>query len=244
MGATAADHSTARANIPPTHPQLDRQTSCEPQPAHWRTGPDGAGQILPAGPAMAETMWTTATTTVAATAMMMSMAMMMAMRMMVRMTTLTMMAPSLVMATVVIRGVGRSSTCARARGPHGIIQVAYAIPPTPRRSQSVRRSWKLSTGLRPIPPPCLGGGSEASWMLVGISWLASRGPLGGSLGASWGPFWGLLGPLLGLLGASWGVLGASWGFLGASWGGELDFSVRVLSLQLLLGPSWGSPGPS
>ena len=43
-----------------------------------------------------------------------------------------------------------------------IIQVAYAIPPTPRRSESVRRSWKLPTGLRPIPPLCLGGGSEAS----------------------------------------------------------------------------------
>merc|ERR1712060_534893 len=101
-------------------PQLNRQNPCEPQPAHWRAGPDGAGQILPAVRAVAETMWTTATTTVAATAMMISMAMMMAMRMMARMTTLTMMAPSLVMATVMIGGVGRSSTCARARGPHGI----------------------------------------------------------------------------------------------------------------------------
>ena len=73
----------------------------------------------------------------------------------------------------------------------------------------LRDRGELSRGLRPIPPPCLGGGSETSWTLVGISWLASRGPLGGSLGASWGPFWGLLGPLLGLLGASWGVLGGS-----------------------------------
>ena len=68
--------SHARANIPPTHPQLGWQNSCElrtcePHPAQWRAGPDGAGQILPAGPAMVDTMWTTATTTVAATAMMM-----------------------------------------------------------------------------------------------------------------------------------------------------------------------------
>ena len=76
----------------------------------------------------------------------------------------------------------------------------------------------LSSGLRPIPPPCLGGGSETSWVLVGISWLASRGPLGSSFETSWGPFWGLLGPLGGLLGPSWGLLGASWGFLGPSWG--------------------------
>ena len=29
-------------------------------------------------------------------------------------------------------------------------------------------------------------------MFVGISWEASRGPLGGSFEASWGPFWWLL----------------------------------------------------
>ena len=44
-------------------------------------------------------------------------------------------------------------------------------------------------------------------------------PLGGLLGASWGPLGGLLGPLGGLLGLSWdplgGPLGASWALLGA-----------------------------
>ena len=35
-------------------------------------------------------------------------------------------------------------------------------------------------------------------------------PLGGLLGASWGPLGGLLGPLGGILGPSWGPLGASW----------------------------------
>ena len=45
-------------------------------------------------------------------------------------------------------------------------------------------------------------------MFVGMLWLASRGPLGGSSDASWVP-------LLGLLGASWGPLGASWGPLKA-----------------------------
>ena len=64
-------------------------------------------------------------------------------------------------------------------------------------------------------------------MLVVISWLASRGLLGGSFEASWGPLWGLWGLILGLLGASWGPLGALLGLLGA-----------------LLGPSWGFLGPS
>ena len=44
------------------------------------------------------------------------------------------------------------------------------------------------------------------WMIAGISWEASRGPLGGSFEASWGPFWGICW-------ASWGPLGASWGLL-------------------------------
>ena len=104
----------------------------------------------------------------------------------------------------------------------------------------------VSSGLRPIPPPCLGGGSETSWMLVGISWLACRGPLGGSLEASWGPFWGLLGPHLGLLGASWGVLGGSWGPLGASVG-PLEASLGQLraedSIFQFFSPSWPSLGP-
>ena len=55
------------------------------------------------------------------------------------------------------------------------------------------------TGLRPIPPPCLGYGLEASCMCVGISWYASRGPLECSFEASWGPFWGLGGSFWGLL---------------------------------------------
>ena len=65
--------------------------------------------------------------------------------------------------------------------------------------------------------PCVGRRAEASCMPVGFSLGASRGPARGSLEASGGLFWGLLGPLLGLLGASWGPLGASWGPLGASW---------------------------
>ena len=69
-------------------------------------------------------------------------------------------------------------------------------------------------------------------------------PLGGRLGASWGPLGGLLGPLGGLLGASWGFLEASWGLLGASSGGRLELSVRVPPLGPLLGPSWGSLGLS
>ena len=76
---------------------------------------------------------------------------------------------------------------------------------------------------------------EALWMLAGISWLTSRGPLEGNFEASWWPLWGLLGPLLGLLrlpearlGASWGPLGAAWGALVASWGP--------------LGASWGRLG--
>ena len=44
-------------------------------------------------------------------------------------------------------------------------------------------------------------------MFAGISWEASREPLGGSFEASWMRFWGLLGPVLGLLGAPWGLLG-------------------------------------
>ena len=102
----------------------------------------------------------------------------------------------------------------------------------------------VSSGLRPIPPPCLGCRLEASWMFVGISWEAFRGPLGGSFEASWGPSGGLLGslfgPLVGLvgpLGASWGLLEASWGLLGASSSGSLELSVRVPPLGPLLGPS-------
>ena len=68
------------------------------------------------------------------------------------------------------------------------------------------------------PPPCMGGGPEASWTFVGISWNACRGllgtvlkTLGSRVGDSWGLFWvswGLLGPLGGLLGPLGGLLGA------------------------------------
>ena len=74
--------------------------------------------------------------------------------------------------------------------------------------------FKLSNGLRSIPPPCLGSGSESSGMLLGISSEGSRGPQGGSfaafgepVGASWGPLGGLLGPLGGVSGPPGGVLG-------------------------------------
>ena len=60
---------------------------------------------------------------------------------------------------------------------------------------------------------------------------------------SWEPL-ASFGPLGGLLGASWGFLEASWGLLGASSGGRLEFSVRVPPLGPLLGPSWGSLGLS
>ena len=71
--------------------------------------------------------------------------------------------------------------------------------------------------------------TEGSWMLIGISWLASRGSPGGSFEASWASFWGLLGPLGGLLGllggpvgrplgSLGGLLGPRGGFFGSSWG--------------------------
>ena len=78
-------------------------------------------------------------------------------------------------------------------------------------------------GPLPIPPPCLGCGSEASSVFVGISWYGFwaavwealgeplwglfgflGGPLGGLLAAYWGPSWGLLGPSRGLVGPSQG----------------------------------------
>ena len=111
-------------------------------------------------------------------------------------------------------------------------------------------------------PPCPGSGYATYWMLAGISWEASCGPLGGVFEASWGPFWCLLGPLLGLLGASWGLLGASWGLLGASWaplgvtwgrrgaeGSNFRFGLPLLGtswgrLGALLGASWAVLAPS
>ena len=132
------------------------------------------------------------------------------------------------------------------------------------------RGAPAALGNSPVPraqtphrcPPCLGSGSATYWMLAGISWEASCGPLGGVLEASWSPFWCLLGPLLGLLEASWGLLGASWGLLGASWaplgvtwgrrgaeGSNFRFGPPLLGtswgrLGALLGASWAVLAPS
>ena len=50
----------------------------------------------------------------------------------------------------------------------------------------------ISSGLRPIPPPCLGCGSKASWGLFWASWGplgASWEPLGARFWGSWAHFW-------------------------------------------------------
>ena len=69
----------------------------------------------------------------------------------------------------------------------------------------------------------------------------SRGPLGGSFGASWEAFGGRLGVSWGPLGASWGLLGASrgllGGFLGAS-GGFLGASQAEGSKCPCGSPMW------
>ena len=103
----------------------------------------------------------------------------------------------------------------------------------------------VSNGLRPIPPPCLGYGSMASWMSVGISWEASRGLPGGSfddvLGASRGIFWASYVPI----GASWGPLGdlgVSWGPLGASCGPLVAEGSDFRFAFPLLGLSWSRLG--
>ena len=88
-----------------------------------------------------------------------------------------------------------------------------------------------SNGLRPIPPPCLGSGSESSGMLLGISSEGSRGPPGGK-------FCGILGACWGFLGASWRPLGASGGRLGASWGRLGAVSSKGRFVSSLWGPSW------
>ena len=115
------------------------------------------------------------------------------------------------------------------------------------------RFWELSSGLRPIPPPCLDCGSEpeASWMLIGVSWGTSGEPVGGSFEASWGlmggPIGGLLELLLGLLRASWVLVGASWGpfdNLGPPLGAQGSKSQFDLNLGPVSGRSWGSLGPS
>ena len=75
--------------------------------------------------------------------------------------------------------------------------------------------------IRLVLPPCLGCGSEASWIPVGFSWHASRVPLGASFETSWslvGAVWGPLGTSFGPLG---GLLGPAGG-LGSTWGGGLE----------------------
>eukprot|EP00959_Pyramimonas_sp_CCMP1952_P024840 521514-Pyramimonas_sp.AAC.1 len=47
----------------------------------------------------------------------------------------------------------------------------------------------LSCSFRRVWPVWLGGGSAASWMLVGCSWLAALGPAGGSFDVLW-RLWG------------------------------------------------------
>ena len=95
-------------------------------------------------------------------------------------------------------------------------------------------------------------------MFAGISWEASRGPLGSSFEASWGPFWSLFWASWGPLRASWGPLGASWGPLWASWEflgrkarifGSWSFSWAPLGAVLrpswaVLGASWAVLAPS
>ena len=72
------------------------------------------------------------------------------------------------------------------------------------------------------------GAPGASWMFSGMSWEASRGPVGGPLGACLGDCGGPLGILLGVLG---GLLGPHGGVLG-----QQDRIVGVCS------PSWASQG--
>ena len=90
------------------------------------------------------------------------------------------------------------------------IKVAYAIPPTSGRKESLRRSWKLSSGLRPNPP--LPGLLVRSLLdeYEGLLGCFSGTSLEGSREHLRG-FWGHLG---GFSGAFWRPLGASWGCLG------------------------------
>ena len=69
-------------------------------------------------------------------------------------------------------------------------------------------------------------------------------PLGDRFGASWRPFWGLLG-------ASWGLLGRLWGLLArltpmeAALGASLGRVGALLErFEAVLGPSWEPLGPS
>ena len=68
-------------------------------------------------------------------------------------------------------------------------------------------------------------------MPLGFAWDVSPGPLGGLLGASWGP-----------LGASWGPLRALLGPPGAPETRKLDFWIFWPPLGPVLGPFWAVVG--
>ena len=91
-----------------------------------------------------------------------------------------------------------------------LIQVAYASPPTCRRIESSRRSWKSTGGLRAwvVRQTPLASSWGSRGMPLGGLWAAVLRPLEGRFGASWG-----------LSGASWSLFGTSWGPPGTSWGG-------------------------
>ena len=82
----------------------------------------------------------------------------------------------------------------------------------------------------------MGGRSAASWMFVGILWLASRGLPGSCFERTWVPFWGCLRLLLGILGDGFpelvgGLLGLPWGSLGGGRPGALSSSSSSSSLS-------------
>eukprot|EP00959_Pyramimonas_sp_CCMP1952_P438666 9183745-Pyramimonas_sp.AAC.1 len=60
--------------------------------------------------------------------------------------------------------------------------VAHPLPPP------------LLSGHRPILPPCLGDGSEASWGFDGVSWDVIRRQLGYHVYYFWESLWDFLGP--------------------------------------------------
>ena len=79
------------------------------------------------------------------------------------------------------------------------------------------------------------------------AWAPFGSPLGGLLGASWGPLGGFLEPLGGLLGASWGPLGglleASREPLGGLLGGGPEPEPHQSRRRAKLGPWSPLPGP-
>ena len=97
---------------------------------------------------------------------------------------------------------------------------------------------------------------------VGVSWQASRQPLGGSfeascglLGAVWGPFGASFLPSWGLLGASWGLLKSLLAVSGVPLGAESSkchfefplfgpFWAVLTASWAVLGPSWAVLEPS